>query len=144
MIAMVLLMIVPSYGQSKRLKKKYRIMNSHLTIKGKTVGKATFTYEVFKWGKHGYESVSKRKSAKGRYRITVNSRYNHKVVFSDDLGDTKTMYVNKANPTGRDYKYQLDIDFKFDRYFAELKRRGNKYKHYVHLDTDKEMKLVID
>jgi len=132
LFTMLMVMSIITVGFSKPLKIKEEKKESHLTIKGESLTSGDYTYEVMIRVGQEYATISKEWSYFGHYRIKVDAEFDYKVVFTDERGNHKVMYINKTDPNGEDYKYKIDVDFRFEAYFAELKKIGKKYKHSVH------------
>jgi len=132
LVLVVLLGISTRYSQAKTDESK---TESTLTMVGETVTNDSYTYEVFLWKNDEYHSISLSSASRGKYRIKVDAKHDYMVVFLNSEGSCKTMFITKAISTGHNYKYQLDIDFRFTTYFAEVKRRGSNYRHAVYDET---------
>lgn len=107
---------------------------SSLIVKGESLTSGEYTYKVYQRVNSLFILKAEERSVNGRYIFKVNANYDYKVVFIDDKDKVKVMYINRSYPTGDDYKYKIDLDFRFEEYFAELKKHKfkNKYTHVVH------------
>tara|TARA_R100000951_G_scaffold97742_2_gene87462 strand:- start:97 stop:543 length:447 start_codon:yes stop_codon:yes gene_type:complete len=137
------LMIVVAFGNTDVKKEKKQEKYSILTIKGKVRSMDNYTYELFVFRNGSYKSLMMDGDYKGKYKVSVDTKHNYKLVFTSSDEVVKTMYIQSAEPTGKNYGYSLDFDFRFDKYFAELKKKGNKYKHYVY-HKNKTKRITLD
>lgn len=107
---------------------------SSLTVKGESLTEGEYTYKVYQRVNEMFILKSEKRSFRGKYHIKVDAGHDYKVMFVDDSDNVKILYINRSYPTGENYKYQIDIDFRFEEYFAELRKHTvkNKYTHSVH------------
>lgn len=107
---------------------------SSLIVKGESLTKGEYTYKVYQRVNDLFILKTEEESMNGRYIFQVDASYDYKVVFINEDEKVKVLYINRMYPNGTDYKYRIDVDFRFEKYFAELKKHTvkNKYTHTVH------------
>ena len=134
MIMTILVMAIAMISFSHEPVSYDGLEKSSLTVKGASLTEGEYTYKVYERVNALFILKATEKSLNGKYKIKVDAGKDYKVVFINESDDMKVLYINRSYPTGETYKYQIDIDFRFSEYFAELKKHKykNKYTHSVY------------